>query len=143
VTRRTRPDGRARSAAAALLAALAVVGSLLVGQSAAAQGAGSVAASGTAARGAVPAGVALRDHRDVARPGPRRGAREQSAPRADSSLRAAVGHGPAPVAGLTAAAVLLLALVVGGVVASRGPATVRRRTPASRRDRAPPVLALA
>ena len=142
MTRRTRPDGRARSAAAALLAALAVVGSLLVGPSTAAQVTGSVAASGAVARGAVPVGVAQRDHRDVARPGPRRGAREQSAPRADSSLRAAPGHGPAPVARLTAGAVLL-ALVAGGVVAARGPATVRRRAPASRRDRAPPAFALA
>ena len=56
----TRLERRARSAAAVLLAALAVVGSVLVGPSAASQVAGSGTVLGAAARGAAPAGVALR-----------------------------------------------------------------------------------
>ncbi len=136
----TRLDRRARSAAAVLLAALAVAGSVLVGTPAAAQVAGSSAVPRAVARGAAPAGVALRDHRDVARPGTRRGAREQSAPRTDSSVRTVLGHGPAPVTGLLAAAVLLVVLTVSGRLPAGASAPVRRRTAASRRDRAPPAL---
>ena len=139
----TRLDRRARSAAAVLLAALAVVGSVLVGPAAASQVTGSGAAPGAAARGAAPAGVALRDHRDVARPAPRRGAREQSAPRTESSVRTSLGHGPAPVTGLLTVGLLLVALTVAGRLPSGASAPVRRRTAASRRDRAPPALALA
>jgi hypothetical protein len=143
VTPRTRPGGPARSAAAALLAALAVLGSLLVGPSPATQAAGSAAAPGAAARGALPTGVALRDHRDAARSTLRRGAREQSAPRTGSSVRSVLGHGPAPVAGVLAAAALLLALAAGRRAVPGAAFSVRRRTPASRRDRAPPALARA
>lgn len=138
-----RLDRRARSAVAVLLAALAVVGSVLVGPAAASRVAGSGAVLGAAARGAAPAGVALRDHRDVARPALRRSVREQSAPRTDSSVRATLGHGPAPVTGLLAAAVLLVALAMSGLRPAAAPAPVRRRAAASRRDRAPPALALA
>ena len=139
----TGPDRRAGSAAAVLLAALAVVGSVLVGPSATSQVRPPGTVLGAAARGAPPAGVALRDHRDVARPGPRRGAREQSAPRTVSSVRAALGHGPAPVTGLLVVALLLVALTVSGHLPAGASAPVRRRTAASRRDRAPPALALA
>lgn len=139
----TRLDRRARSAAAVLLAALAVAGSVLVGPSATSQVAGSSAVPGAAARGAAPAGVALRDHRDVARPGTRRGAREQSSPRTDSSVRTVVAHGPAPVTGLLAVAVLLLLLTVSGRLPAGASWPVPRRAAASRRDRAPPALALA
>jgi hypothetical protein len=143
VTPWTRPDRRARSAAATLLAALAVAGSVLVGPAAASQVAGSGAVLDAVARGAAPAGVALRDHRYVARTALRRGAREQSAPRTDSSVRTTLGHGPAPVTGLLAVALLLVALTVFGRVPAGAPAPVRRRTAAPRQDRAPPALALA
>jgi hypothetical protein len=126
-----------------LLAALAVVGSVLVGPSAAVQVAGSTAVPGAAARAAAPVGVALRDHRDVARPGLRRGVREQSSPRTASSVRTTLGHGPAPLTGLLAAAVLLVALTVAGRLPAGALAPVGRRTTACRRDRAPPALALA
>jgi hypothetical protein len=142
VTPWTRLDGRARSAAAVLLAAVAVVGSLLAGPSAATQVTGAAAAQGAAARGAAPAGVALREHRDVARAALRRGARESSAPRADASVGTAVGHGPAPAA-LLVAALLLVALTVAGRLAGAAESPLRRRTAAARRDRAPPALALA
>ena len=153
----TRLDRRARSAAAVLLAALAVVGSVLVGPAAASQVAGSGAVPGAAARGAAPAGVGLRDHRDVARPALRRGAREQSAPTTDSSVRTALGHGPAPVTGLLAVALLLIALIgvrtpafgrVGacappygcvpagpGTAGARARLTSKRRTPPQPADR--------
>jgi hypothetical protein len=141
VTPWTRLDGRARSAAAVLLAAVAVVGSLLAGPSAATQVTGAAAAQGAAARGAAPTGVALREHRDVARAALRRGA-QSSAPRADASVGTAVGHGPAPAA-LLVAALLLVAIAVAGRLAAAAESPLRCRTAAGRRDRAPPALALA
>jgi hypothetical protein len=139
----TRLDRRARSAAAVLLAALAVAGSLLVGPSTASQSAGSAALSGAAARGSAPAGVALRDHRDLARSVPRRSSREQSAPGTAPALRTALGHGPAPVATLPAAVAALLLLGAAGPLLPGSVAWLARRPAGTRRDRAPPALALA
>ncbi len=152
MTPRTRLDGRARSAAAALLAAVAVLGSLLAGPSVTAQASrlGSVAGS-PVARAAAAAGVGNREHRDArggARPPSRRGQREQSVAGSGrfvvgTVLRRALGHGTAPLSGVTAAAVLLGALVTVGSVRAGRSAPRRRRAPAAHRDRAPPALALA
>ena len=139
----TRLDRRARSTVAVLLAALAVAGSVLVGPSPAGQVAGPGAVLGAAARGAAPVGVALRDHRDIARPAQRRGAREQSAPRTGPTVRTAPGHGPVPVTGRLPLALLLLALAVSGRMLAGASAPVRSHAAGACRDRAPPALALA
>ena len=133
---------RGRSLPAGLLGVLAVLASLLVLPGSAAAVAPSHSAASAAARGAMPFGVGLRETRDKVRVGPRR-LGVQSATFVATERPAGAGHGPAPVAAALAAVVALTGLVAGALVACGRPARRSRRTPGTRRDRAPPALALA
>ena len=133
---------RGRSLPAALLGALAVLAALFVVPG----GQATIAPSpslGTAAtvRGTAPLGTGLRENRDQARVVPRRGTRTESAAAAHDG-RTDAGHGPVP-AGVLAAVVALAALVAVAAAAEGRTGRLSRRTPGSRRDRAPPALALA
>jgi hypothetical protein len=134
---------RGRSLPAALLGALAVLAALFVLPGGQAAGAASPSLGPAAAvRGTASPGSGLRESRDLARLLPRRGTRSESAGAVMHDGRAGSRQGPAPAAALAAAVALGLALVAGLVVACRG-GRLCRRTPGTRRDRAPPVLALA
>lgn len=134
---------RGCSLPAGLLGVLAVLASLLVLPGSAAAAAPSHSAAPAAARGAAPLGVGLRETRDKIRVAPRRLGREQSATLVAADRPAGTGRGPAPVAAALAAAVALTGLVVAALVTGGRPARRSRRTPGTRRDRAPPALALA
>ena len=134
---------RGRSLPAALLGALAVLAALFVVPG----GQATVAPSpsfGPAAtvRGTAPLGAALRENRDQARIVPRRGTRTESAAADAQDGRTGAGHGPVP-AGALAAVVTLAALVAGAAAAEGRTGQLSRRTPGTRRDRAPPALAFA
>jgi hypothetical protein len=142
VTAQPRPM-RGRSLPAALLGALAVLAALFVLPG----GSATVAASpsfGPAAtvRGTAALGNGLREGRDQVRLLPRRGTRAESAGAAVRDGRAGTRQGPAPAAALAAAVALGLLVATGLVVAGSG-GGLSRRTPGTRRDRAPPVLAFA
>ena len=134
---------RGRSLPAALLGALAVLAALFVvpGGQATVAPSPSLGPAATV-RGAAPLGAGLRENRDQARVLPRRGARTESAAAAAHDGRTDAGHGPVP-AGVLAAVVALAALVAGAAAADGRTGRLSRRTPATRRDRAPPALALA
>jgi hypothetical protein len=134
---------RGRSLAAGLLGVLAVLASLLVLPGSAAAAAPSHSAASAAARGAVPFGVGLRETRDKVRVAPRRLGREQPATFVAAERPAGTGRGPAPVGAALAAAVALTGLVAAALVTCARPARRSLRTPGTRRDRAPPALALA
>jgi hypothetical protein len=128
---------------AGLLGVFAVLASLLVLPGSAAAAAPSHSAVPAAARGAAPFGVGLHETRDKVRVAPRRLGREQSATFVAAERPAGTSYGPAPVAAALAAAVALTGLVAAALVPGAGPARPSRRTPGTRRDRAPPALALA
>jgi len=134
---------RGRSLPAALLGALAVLAALFVvpGGQATAAPSPSLGPAATV-RGTAPLGAGLRENRDHARVVPRRGTRTEGAATAAQDGRTGAGHAPVPV-GALAAVVTLAALVAGTAAAHGRTGRLSRRTPGTRRDRAPPALALA
>jgi hypothetical protein len=133
---------RGRSLPAALLGALAVLAALFVLPGGQAAVAASPSVGPAAVRGTAALGNGLRESRDLVRLLPRRGVRPESASAVVRDGQAGTRQGPAPAAALAAAVALGLLLVAGLAGVGRG-GRLSRRTPGTRRDRAPPVLALA
>lgn len=144
MTRQSSATARGRSVAAALLGVLAVLTSLFAGPAAATAQAGAAPAATTSTiRGVAPLAIGQSGTRHHLRALPRRGDREQSRLAVAVERPAAAGQGPTPFAAALGAAVLIVPLVAGLLAVRDRTERGSRRTPGTRRDRAPPALALA
>lgn len=133
---------KGRSLAAAVLGVL-VLACLFVSPAAASARAGaSPAATASPARGVAPLGIGQRQSRDHTRTLPRRGAPEHS-PLARAIERAGTaGQGPTLFAAVLGGPLLLTPLAAGFLAAGPPVGQVSRHRSGTRRDRAPPALAL-
>ena len=129
--------------AVAWFCVLAVLGSLFVGPAAATAQAGAAPAATTSTvRGVAALAIGQRETRGHLRALPRRGAGEQPPLVVAIERPTNAGQGPTPPAGHLAVPVLVAVLVAGSHPVRDRTGQVSRHTPGTRRDRAPPALAL-